>query len=453
MRVSVAWGGAGTTAIVTCGVDIDEDPELDLTRTFQLTSIVNAIPDDPEEPSTAATALAVIKEGPQAQDGTQINPLPGGEAIIKIIPNGVLGASANVQIAFGAGSVAGAELRNLDGTVVILPVTITLTQAIPTKRYVVYAPAAGQVVVNVTEVSATGLAAGTGTVVFGAACEVAITPASPTVGQGGTLQLAAATTCEGAPTAGTYTWAVMESACTSSGTINETGLYSAPAVGGCTETVRVTDTANGNVTADVIINVSVCTAEVQISGNTSLTVGASQTYTAATTCGSAPLTGTYSWELNGAAVGTGNSYTFNATAAGTNTLEVTDTTNNVTDTVTITVVSGCGIDVVQDRVVRSRWVPLPALITIVGDDTDIQLLGTRVNYESAESALSVIKTPVKLTFPGVQTIQQLVIIMPSLLTGVTETETITVTLTDGGCETASDTFDIELLPFFLDQQK
>ena len=155
-----------------------------------------------------------------------------------------------------------------------------------------YAPAAGQVVVTATEVSATGLAAGTGTVVFGAACEVAITPASPTVGQGGTLQLAAATTCEGTPTAGTYTWAVLESACTSSGSVSASGLYSAPAVGGCTETVRVTDTANGNVTADVIINVSVCTPAVQITpNNPTLDVGASQVFTAATTCGRPPLKG------------------------------------------------------------------------------------------------------------------------------------------------------------------
>jgi hypothetical protein len=311
------------------------------------------------------------------------------------------------------------------------------------------------VVVTATEVSATGLAAGTGTVVFGAACEVAITPASPTVGQGATLQLAAATTCEGTPTAGTYTWAVLESACTSSGTISETGLYSAPAVGGCTETVRVTDTANGNVTADVIINVSVCTAEVQISGNTSLTVGASQTYTAATTCGGAPLTGTYSWELNGAAVGTGNSYTFNATAAGTNTLEVTDTTNNVTDTVTITVVSGCSIEVTQDQVARSRWVPLPALLTITcdGDDCDFKLLGTRVEFDAA-SLFSVIPAG-RIVFPNQQTILQLVIIGPALLTGGLdqETETVTVTVTNGGCDTGSDTFDITLLPFFLDKQQ
>ncbi len=458
VRVAFASGAVGTTAIVTCGVDTDGDGTLDLTRTFQLTNIVKEEPADPEAPSEAATALSVVKEGPQSQNGAQINPLPGGEAIVKILPNGLIEDPVNVRIDFGVGSVAGAELRNLDGTPVLLPVTITLTSTGPAKRYIVSAPAAGQVVVNVTEVSATGLAAGTGTVVFGAACEVAITPASPTVGQGGTLQLSATTTCEGAPTAGTYTWELLESACTSSGAVAANGLYSAPATadaGGCTETVRVTDTANGNVTADVIINVSECTPVVKITGNTSLTVGASQIYTAATTCGDAQLTGTYSWELNGAAVGTGNSYTFNATAAGSNTLKVTDTTNDVTATVTITVssVSACSINVVQEQVARSRWIPLPAIITIVGDDTDITL-ATRVNYAPAKSPLSVIKMG-KLVFKNIQTIQQPVLIMPSILTFVGfdgSSETVTVTLTNGGCNTASDTFTIEMLPIILDKK-
>lgn len=454
VRVAFASGAAGATATVTCGVDIDDDPELDLTRTFQLVNIVNEIPEGPEEPSDAATALAVIKEGPQAQNGAQINPLPGGEAIIKILPNGSLASSVNVQVSFGAGSVAGAELRNLNGTPVLLPVTITLPQPFSSKRYVVYAPAAGQVVVNVTEVSATGLAAGTGTVVFGAACEVAITPASPTVGQGGTLQLAATTTCEGAPTAGTYTWAILESACTSSGTIDAaSGLYSAPATadaGGCTETVRVTDTANGNVTADVIITVSECTPEVQISGNINLTVGASQTYTAATTCDSTTLEGTYSWELNGAAVGTGDSYTFNATAAGTNTLKVTDTTNNVEDTVTITVTVPepvCSINVVQEQVARFRLVPSLAVLTIVGDETDITAFGTRVNIEPAESPFAVLKIG-RVVFPNVQTIQQFVLILPGGLQAASSEE-VTVSLTNGGCDTASDTFTLEL-PFGME---
>jgi hypothetical protein len=216
----------------------------------------------------------------------------------------------------------------------------------------------------------------------------------------------------------------------------------------------VTDTANGNVTADVIINVSVCTAEVQITpNNPTLDVGASQVFTAATTCGDDTVAGTYSWEIAGEEVGTGNTYTFQATTEGTVTLKVTDTANNVEDTVTITVESACKIDVVQDQVVRSRWLPLPSLLTITctGEDCDFKLLGTRVQFETA-TLLSVIPAG-KLVFPGVQTIQQLVLIGPALLTGGLdqETETVTVTVTNGGCDTGSDTFDITLLPFPLDK--
>ncbi len=177
--------------------------------------------------------------------------------------------------------------------------------------------------------------------------------------------------------------------------------------------MRVTDTANGNVTADVIINVSVCTAEVQIKRQYQLNrwcePGLTQQQQPVAVL---PL----DRDLQ---LGTERScrsyrkliYLHMPTAAGTNTLKVTDTTNNVTDTVTITVVSGCDIDVVQDQVVRSRWVPLPALdYHSCGDDSTLNSLVPGLTIESAESALSVIKTPGKLVFPGVQTIQQLVVI-------------------------------------------
>jgi hypothetical protein len=160
-------GAAGSAVNVTCGVNVDDDPENDLTRTFQLVNIVNEIP---EEALSIATALAVIKEGPQAQNGAQINPAPGGEAIIRILPNGVLSSWVNVQISFAETSVPGAELRNLDGTPVILPKTITLPQPFGIKRYVVYAPASCSVIVKAIEVSSSGLASGSETILFGDVC-------------------------------------------------------------------------------------------------------------------------------------------------------------------------------------------------------------------------------------------------------------------------------------------
>jgi hypothetical protein len=61
----------------------------------------------------------------------------------------------------------------------------------------------------------------------------------------------------------------------------------------------------------------------------------------------------------------------------------------------------------------------------------------------------------KLVFKNIQTIQQPVLIMPSILTFVGfdgSSETVTVTLTNGGCNTASDTFTIEMLPIILDKK-
>ena len=113
----------------------------------------------------------------------------------------------------------------------------------------------------------------------------------------------------------------------------------------------------------------------------------------------------------------------------------------------------CKINVLQEQVARSRWFPLPASITIVGTETDFQLLGTRVQFEPEQSALSVIKVG-SITIPSAQTIQQFILVMPSILTGVGTdgaSETVTVKVTDGGCDVALDTFELLMLPFGLDK--
>lgn len=113
----------------------------------------------------------------------------------------------------------------------------------------------------------------------------------------------------------------------------------------------------------------------------------------------------------------------------------------------------CKINVLQDQVARSRWFPLPASIIIVGTDTDFQLLGTRVEFAPEQSSISVIRLGA-ITIPSAQTIQQFVLVMPSILTGVGadgESETVTVTVTNGGCDVALDTFELQMLPVGLDK--
>ncbi len=113
----------------------------------------------------------------------------------------------------------------------------------------------------------------------------------------------------------------------------------------------------------------------------------------------------------------------------------------------------CSINVLQDQIARSRWFPLPASIMVVGNETDFKQFGTQVQFEPEQSAISIIRLGA-ITLPSVQTIQQFVLIMPSILTGVGadgESETVTVKVTNGGCDVALDTFELQMLPFSLDK--
>ncbi len=113
----------------------------------------------------------------------------------------------------------------------------------------------------------------------------------------------------------------------------------------------------------------------------------------------------------------------------------------------------CRINVLQDQLARSRWFPWPTSITIVGAETDFKQFGTKVEITPEQSAISVIKLGA-LTVPSAQTIQQFILVMPSILTGVGadgESETVTVTVTNGGCDIALDTFELQMLPIGLDK--
>ena len=120
------------------------------------------------------------------------------------------------------------------------------------------------------------------------------------------------------------------------------------------------------------------------------------------------------------------------------------TTVEGSTTTTTTTTGPCSIDVVQTEVVRLLFVPFPRLITINGEGTDFKQFGTQVVFEAA-SPLSVIRLA-KLVNAADQTIQQFVLILPAaLLPNVPLNdpgETVTVSITGGGCDTATDTFEI-----------
>lgn len=113
----------------------------------------------------------------------------------------------------------------------------------------------------------------------------------------------------------------------------------------------------------------------------------------------------------------------------------------------------CSINVLQERVGRSRWFPLSAVITIIGTETDFKPFGTQVQFIAEQSENSIIRLGAVIV-PSFQTIQQFVLIMPSILTGVGsngESETVTVRVTNGGCDIGLDTFELQMLPISVDK--
>ena len=439
VAVAFTSGAAGTSVTLTCGVDTNNDQVNDVTRTFLLSNIVTEIPENggPVEPDDDATALAVLKEGPQDVNGNQINPQPGGEAIIRISANGVLDTNVNVRIDFAEGSVAGAELRNLSGTKVTLPVTITLPAGPLDKRYVVYAPATGQVTVTATETSATGLEAASQVIVFGEACVVSISPPTASVATGTTQQFSASTTCDGVVQAlaatPAYTWAITASDCTSSGSISATGLYEAPDAGDCTETITVTDTANGNASAEATVTVISCADNPVVTITPGSPACVAQEFCAATTLCGQPVEGTYTWSVTGGTANTTSGECINFTPAGTGsfTVRATDTANgsvqaSVSGTCVTTAIeatfTGCG----------GRFFTSFGIVTIEGTDTDLKLTSI-VKYDYP----LIIKLP-KLLNRQEQKITQFVLLLPDIICpGWMYPATVTVTV-DG----LSDTFVI-----------
>jgi hypothetical protein len=216
-------------------------------------------------------------------------------------------------------------------------------------------------------------------------------------------------------------------------------------------------TFNGLYCIDCHLNCQQALAcEVAISpASATLDAGAKQTFTASTTCGGQARDGDYNWEVSGGTADTTTGESIEYTAGnvpGNYTVTVTDRVNgSETASAAVAIETElCSIDVVQDQVARSRWFPLPAIITVSGSNTDFQQFGTRVRFEG-ESANSLIGLGA-LVIPSAQTIQQFVLILPSVLTGSdSESETITVTVTNGVCDIALDTFELNLLPNSLDK--
>lgn len=123
----------------------------------------------------------------------------------------------------------------------------------------------------------------------------------------------------------------------------------------------------------------------------------------------------------------------------------------------------CSIDVLQESVLRSRWLPTVALITIEGTDTGWVQAAIRNNFEieyipTLSRDLFVLPGTLPFLVEDSQTIRQLIILLPSWFTaccfdGSVEIMTVEVCNTQEGLECCdSDEVAITMLPLFLDQQ-
>ena len=181
-----------------------------------------------------------------------------------------------------------------------------------------------------------------------------------------------------------------------------------------------------------------------------------QTFCAETTCNGEIVDGVYSWNVQGGTADTtsGDCIMFTADYKdGTFNVIVEDVIYGGRAIASVTIVEWdfwSDIRLLTGDVYRSRWLPLPALITIEGICTHFSGLTRRPEYTPEESSLSVIPLRMLLN-KDTQIINQIVMIMPSILTGVGfdgESERVTVTV-----EGLRDYFDINMLPFPLDKQK
>jgi len=217
-------------------------------------------------------------------------------------------------------------------------------------------------------------------------CDVVIAPSSETVKSGDTVEFTALTTCDEVEVEGSnYLWEV-ESTLGSS--IDEnTGLYTAGdnnTDDDVTDTILVTDTANGNVTATASVTVEekvtppVCDTVIEPSVST-IDSEESLTFTA-TTEGEGCLEPDYTWdidtEIHSEITFTPGSSTCYYQAGSnktgvilTDTITVIDNANGTSTNTMVNVLYGRIVRVLPDALFHSRWIPLPHFMIIIGENT------------------------------------------------------------------------------------
>ena len=233
---------------------------------------------------------------------------------------------------------------------------------------------------------------------------VTISPSSATLDSDATLQFSAKTTDNGSEVGGNYTWEIVPES-TIGSVIDENGLFTAGAnttESVVDETVKVTDTAHENKFATAIVAVNIKETpppecEVKINPSSATVFSGDILTLTASTIGEECNPGDYEWSITATEIESTIDQEGNYTA-GSN-----DTGSQVTDT--ITVVDHANGDISESAVIvveseelvknvtvfppvllGSRWIPLPYMLLISGEDTNFNLRST-ISFEPAEDIL------------------------------------------------------------------
>jgi len=211
-------------------------------------------------------------------------------------------------------------------------------------------------------------------------CTIAITPPSATVKEGEAKIFRASTTGENCST-GVYTWSVTS---TIGSTITQQGVYTAGSTDiQVTDTVTVTDTANGNITTQAIVTVSPKELVVTIiPPSATLPSGGNQQFTAITTVDGQVESGTYTWQISPASTIGSSISSFGIYNAGSN-----NSSNTVTETIVVTDTAHRNAS--ATAIVSVLPVPpsIPVLVSPENGNTSIQPLPT-FTWEASERATS-----------------------------------------------------------------
>jgi hypothetical protein len=293
-----------------------------------------------------------------------------------------------------------------------------------------------------------------------AMCSVVIAPDTQTVESGGAFAFTAVTTCDGAVVDGTYVWEIVPASTIGSSIAEDTGLFTAgnnTTGSDMTEIVQVTDITHNTIdTAEATVHPVQPVCETAINPSAA-TIDSEESITfTASTGGVGCREPDYAWQidtdLNSQINAGGASCLYQA---GTNktkmlhtdTISVVDRANGTSAKVAVTVYYGRIKQVIPRTIRSSRWIPLPHIIYIMGEDTEFN--PTSWPYFTPVGS---IMTIAKIGFRNFMA--ALVLVSPN---AEQELVDLTVPMTnEEGQEVTfgkEEAFSIRLLPFVLDEKE